>query len=756
MQSSIRNAASKATDTLKRIGNSRGRRMASRRARVESLEPRDLLAGGVYAQSLGTPVQYWSENPRGGFVDSYDRIVMTANMILDASNDLQVAVFRATPNGDADVEFSGDGRTTTNASIGLSENPLDATEYTYNGAKKYLVAGRDYNSIPFLMRYNDNGTLDATFGTQGIAKLSSGGQFADVLVQEDGKILVTGSKRVVRYTSAGALDRTFGNKGILDVPSVMRYSSAMALQTVMVNGKEEKCVVVGGVGKSSTDPDDNLVVARYRLSNGSLDLSFGGGDGIVVTDVRYGDRLTDLEVVGNNIIAVGCSYGSDVRYPIMVSYGANGNEEFKGIADTNTGCGVDSATIQTVTTEAGGTESKLIIAGGVNSAGAGQPVKLFVARYSIGGNGTLTLDPSFGTGGNYVAQVGNFPILGHDNPDSGRLSVSIQKLAGANENKIVVSGGAAIGGQDRFVFATRLTENGILDANFGANIAPAAVNDTVVTNYNTPVTIPVASILSNDVDPDVGQTPTFVSFTNAANGTVAESNGVLTYTPRTGFFGSDSFTYTVRDIEGPEGKSDTATVTVTVNSPPRTLSINDKTVTEGDRGTLNAVFTVFLDDVNAVAVSFDYATLAGSATEGADFAPRSGRITIPAGALSTTISIPVYGDRSAEGTETFTVNLSNPDGGATIADGLGIGTILDNDGGASSSGVSSAALATAARKKAARPTPATLAASAMHQIAVSQARAVDQTFFDFGSAKRKSDRTGLAADLAGIDFLFPQ
>jgi hypothetical protein len=51
-----------------------------------------------------------------------------------------------------------------------------------------------------------------------------------------------------------------------------------------------------------------------------------------------------------------------------------------------------------------------------------------------------------------------------------------------------------------------------------------------------------------------------------------------------------------------------------------------------------------------------------------------------AGETTKTISVPVLEDLIYEGTETFNVNLSNPSN-ATISDGQGIGTILDNDTG---------------------------------------------------------------------------
>jgi hypothetical protein len=72
-----------------------------------------------------------------------------------------------------------------------------------------------------------------------------------------------------------------------------------------------------------------------------------------------------------------------------------------------------------------------------------------------------------------------------------------------------------------------------------------------------------------------------------------------------------------------------------------------------------------------------YATATDSATS-ADFSTTSGDLTIPAGQLSRTFTVAVTGDRLAEQTESFVVNLSAPVNGG-IADSQGIGTILDNE-----------------------------------------------------------------------------
>ena len=77
-------------------------------------------------------------------------------------------------------------------------------------------------------------------------------------------------------------------------------------------------------------------------------------------------------------------------------------------------------------------------------------------------------------------------------------------------------------------------------------------------------------------------------------------------------------------------------------------------------------------------VTVHYATADITATAGGDYTATSGTLIIPAGQISATVEIAVRGDRLGEPTETFAVNLSSPTN-ATIADGQGIGTILDNE-----------------------------------------------------------------------------
>jgi hypothetical protein len=112
--------------------------------------------------------------------------------------------------------------------------------------------------------------------------------------------------------------------------------------------------------------------------------------------------------------------------------------------------------------------------------------------------------------------------------------------------------------------------------------------------------------------------------------------------------------------------------------PVPSITINDGAVTEGNSGTASATFTVTLSNASNVDVTVHYATADISAAAGSDYTAASGTVFIPAGQTSATITVAVRGDRLGEADETFAVNLSAATG-ATIGDGQGIGTIIDNE-----------------------------------------------------------------------------
>jgi hypothetical protein len=113
--------------------------------------------------------------------------------------------------------------------------------------------------------------------------------------------------------------------------------------------------------------------------------------------------------------------------------------------------------------------------------------------------------------------------------------------------------------------------------------------------------------------------------------------------------------------------------------PPATLSIDDVVLSEGNAGTTNAQFTITRSH-NADAVSVRVDTANGTAIAGSDFVGINNQIVnfTANGATTSTVNVVINGDTILEPDETFNVVLSNPSG-ATIADGSGLGTIVNDD-----------------------------------------------------------------------------
>ncbi len=111
----------------------------------------------------------------------------------------------------------------------------------------------------------------------------------------------------------------------------------------------------------------------------------------------------------------------------------------------------------------------------------------------------------------------------------------------------------------------------------------------------------------------------------------------------------------------------------------RQVSVADVSVTEGDSGTLNALFMVTLTPTSTQAVSVAYATSNGTAAAGSDYQAVSGTLVFNPGEGQKSINVPVIGDTVDEPDETFFLALGNAQG-ADIADGQAVATIVDNDG----------------------------------------------------------------------------
>ena len=116
--------------------------------------------------------------------------------------------------------------------------------------------------------------------------------------------------------------------------------------------------------------------------------------------------------------------------------------------------------------------------------------------------------------------------------------------------------------------------------------------------------------------------------------------------------------------------------TITNDDPLPTLSIDNVTTAENTA----QVFTVTRTGPTDVATVVEYASADGTASSGSDYAAVSGTLTIPAGVATRNITVLLNNDIFPEPNEQYVVNLNSATvSGATITDGQGTGTIVDDD-----------------------------------------------------------------------------
>ena len=118
--------------------------------------------------------------------------------------------------------------------------------------------------------------------------------------------------------------------------------------------------------------------------------------------------------------------------------------------------------------------------------------------------------------------------------------------------------------------------------------------------------------------------------------------------------------------------------TITDDDPQVAISIGDASAGEGNSGTVNQDFTLSLDNPSGKTVTVNWTTNDVTATAGSDYVAASGTVTFNPGETSKTVTVQVTGDTINEINESFTVDLSG-NTNATIADGQGVGTIVDDD-----------------------------------------------------------------------------
>jgi uncharacterized delta-60 repeat protein len=250
------------------------------------------------------------DTPSDAVLQADGKIVVTGGW-----NGTAFCVARWNANGTLDTNFGMGGNLCANTSpagTGLTSS------IAMQADGKIIVSGNFTTSFtnPFdfiVFRFNQNGTLDTSFDGDGYARtdLNGGNDAAlSILVQPDGKIVAVGSARavnapdtgygLVRYNADGSLDASFGAAG----KALTTFAGGEGFTedfpaALQANGK----IVVGRTRRrESPNFGNESQIARFN-PGGSLDNAFGAGGQIVFTPLSSVKDLI-LQPDGK-IVAVG-------------------------------------------------------------------------------------------------------------------------------------------------------------------------------------------------------------------------------------------------------------------------------------------------------------------------------------------------------------------------------------------------------------------------------------------------------------------
>ncbi len=157
----------------------------------------------------------------------------------------------------------------------------------------------------------DSGDLDTTFGTVGQLYDSTLSEVRGTAVQSDGKIIAAGFKdskaAVARYNSDGSVDTSFGTEGVVLAAPAYSFFFSVAVQP---DGK------IVAAGRSAS----NAFVVRLN-TNGTFDTTFSGDGKLTISFVRdfYYSEVSTVAIVPNSdkIVVAGTVYYDTVDYPCV-------------------------------------------------------------------------------------------------------------------------------------------------------------------------------------------------------------------------------------------------------------------------------------------------------------------------------------------------------------------------------------------------------------------------------------------------------
>lgn len=423
-------------------------------------------------------------------------------------------------------------------------------------------------------------------------------------------------------------DGTFAVAGFCDVSSGL-YAPSIATGDFNSDGKLDLVFAdqyAGAVGVMLGDGNFGGFTAAQYFAAGSYPVS------VAVADLN-GDGKLDLVTANSGSLSVLLGNG-DGAFQAAKDY-ATGSCGFVAVADFNGDGKPDLVTEHPIDDSIG-----VLLGDGDGSFGSAQV-------YAAGGPNAVAAGDFNGDGWTDVAAASTSPstvsVLLNDGIWGGPPPAPSLRI----NNAIVTEGNTGTGAATFTVSLSAASTNSITIDYMTGDATATSSNDYQAASgtltFAPGETSKIITVLVNG-DRLAEPNETFaVNLTGATNANIADGQGIATI----------------------------------LDDEPR-ISITDATVNDGNSGTRPIAFTVSMAAAYDVPVPISYATANYTATAGSDYQAKSGTLTIPAGQTSGTITVLVYGDRIPEPNETFIVNLSGPTN-ATITDGTGLGTIIDDE-----------------------------------------------------------------------------
>ena len=233
---------------------------------------------------------------------------------------LNVAIARYNADGSLDNTFNGDGRVSTQ----LETNRTFSSAIQTNG--KLVVAGSGTSGLN-ISRFNLNGSVDSTFKFNVLGDNYPYFYSKSLAIQSDGKIVVGGFWKngagnndfvLVRFNTGGSIDQTFGTNGI-QTTDFRTYEDGIASIAIQ---SDEKIVAAGNASNGSNDA---FAVARYN-TNGSLDNTFDA-DGKKMTYITSNNVYATMVAIQSNgkLVLAGYEQSSTTTNIAIIRYNTDGS-----------------------------------------------------------------------------------------------------------------------------------------------------------------------------------------------------------------------------------------------------------------------------------------------------------------------------------------------------------------------------------------------------------------------------------------------